>query len=466
VAVLELNFTLHPKQLMALQTNATECLMGGGMLSGKSFLVRVAAIIHCLEIPYCQAYLFRRRHRELISTHMEGPGSFPALLAGMGDVCTLLHNEIRFRNGARIVMAHCHEPKDRFTYAGAEMTLLCIDELTTFTEEIYTFLRTRMRLGSLVVPQKYAGRLPRAILTSNPGNIGHSWVKSYFVDQGSYRIIQQPPERGGMTRQYIPATLDDLDIPAADKEAYKAKLIASGGDQARAYLSGDWEHVSGSIFGDVFLRERHVVRRFPIPADWARRKGGLWRSCDDGFQAPAAVLWWVKDPSMQRYYIVSELYKAKMLPDEMAKVILDRDMRLQIRELDGSVYDYRRQVEGPNWIDHSAFADTGTGAQPRGYRLKTLGCEFKPVEKGSGSRVTGIQALHEMLGTDLADGAPQLQIFDNCPNLIRAFASAPPSPTDAEDLDTDWPDDHLVDCARYGIPRDRKPMKHVRWGGM
>jgi hypothetical protein len=83
MAVHELNLKLHPKQLMALQTRATECLMGGGVLSGKSYLVRVAAIIHCLEIPFCQAYLFRRRHRELISTHMEGPGSLPVLLAGL-----------------------------------------------------------------------------------------------------------------------------------------------------------------------------------------------------------------------------------------------------------------------------------------------------------------------------------------------------------------------------------------------
>src|ERR1700732_2750107 len=110
MAVLELNFKLHPKQLLALQTAATECLMGGGVLSGKSYLVRVAAIIHCLEIPFCQAYLFRRRHRELISTHMEGPGSLPVLLSGLQDVCTIIRNEVLFRNGSRIVLAHCHEP--------------------------------------------------------------------------------------------------------------------------------------------------------------------------------------------------------------------------------------------------------------------------------------------------------------------------------------------------------------------
>src|SRR6266436_9876873 len=50
--------------------------------------------------------------------------------------------------------------------------------------------------------------------------------------------------------------------------------------------------------------------------------------------------------------------------EQVAKIILDREFRLQIKELDGEVHDYGRKLDGRYcWIDHSAFADTGTGAQ-------------------------------------------------------------------------------------------------------
>lgn len=72
---------LHPKQTEVLLSPATEILFGGAAGPGKSHLLRVAAIIWCNDIPGLQVYLLRRTYPELWANHMEGPKSFPALLA-------------------------------------------------------------------------------------------------------------------------------------------------------------------------------------------------------------------------------------------------------------------------------------------------------------------------------------------------------------------------------------------------
>ena len=74
---------LHPRQMEVLKCPANEIFWGGSCGGGKSFLARALAIILCLELPEFSAFLFRRTFREIIDVHMKGPGSFPALLAGL-----------------------------------------------------------------------------------------------------------------------------------------------------------------------------------------------------------------------------------------------------------------------------------------------------------------------------------------------------------------------------------------------
>jgi len=72
---------LHPKQMLALQSKATELLYGGAAGSGKSHLMRAAAIIAAIEIPNLQVYLFRRLYPDLKKNHIEGSSGFRAMLA-------------------------------------------------------------------------------------------------------------------------------------------------------------------------------------------------------------------------------------------------------------------------------------------------------------------------------------------------------------------------------------------------
>ncbi len=51
--------------------------------------------------------------------------------------------------------------------------MLMIDEVTSFTEDMYRFLRTRVRMAGVELPEHHKECFPRIIVSGNPGNIGH-----------------------------------------------------------------------------------------------------------------------------------------------------------------------------------------------------------------------------------------------------------------------------------------------------
>ena len=146
-----ITFDLHPKQGDVFISEATELLFGGASGGGKSHLKRAAAIIWSLQIPGLQVYLFRRTFPDLWRNHMEGPTSFPVMLANYIKVgiCkpNYSSNKLSFRNGSTIHLCHCQYEKDRWDYQGADIHVLLIDEITHFTEVIYRFLRGRVRMS-------------------------------------------------------------------------------------------------------------------------------------------------------------------------------------------------------------------------------------------------------------------------------------------------------------------------------
>lgn len=125
-----INFELHPKQTFVLETEATEILFGGGAGGGKSFILRILAILCGIYIPNIQIYLFRRLSPDLQANHMDGEKGFRNVLSSLvahGDV-RIVEDEIRFKNGAKIHLAHCQHEKDMYKYQGAEIHLLCCEE--------------------------------------------------------------------------------------------------------------------------------------------------------------------------------------------------------------------------------------------------------------------------------------------------------------------------------------------------
>lgn len=283
----DLDFPLHPKQWTAFTSKATEILYGGAAGSAKSHLMRVAAIIWSLEIPGLQTYIFRRTYDDLIKNHMEGPTGFHSMLAPwLNKYVQIVDKEIRFNNGSKIYLCHCQHEKNRFDYQGAEIHVLLIDELTLFTEVIYRFLRSRVRMpDNLKVPDRYKGQFPRILCGSNPGGIGHQFVKSMFIDpKPAFEIWHTQPDEGGFLRQFIPAKL--ADNPSINQDGYAANLSGLGNEAyVKAMLEGDWDIVAGAAL-DI-TRDKHMLRPFTIPRHWTK-----FFSFDFGYIHPYAGGWY------------------------------------------------------------------------------------------------------------------------------------------------------------------------------
>ena len=269
----EARIRLEPKQALAFQTEATEVLYGGAAGGGKSYLMRASAIRWCAEVPGVQVYLFRRTLPDLRDNHLRGPTSFHVMLEPYiltGNVrYRAVENEFEFWNGAVLHLCYCDSENDVEKYRDAEIHVLMIDELTHFSEYQSRFLRSRVRIAGLKVPEKYVGRLPRIETASNPGSIGHAWVKRTFISpKPALEIWRTEPEEGGMLRQFIPARLADNTYLTRDDPEYADRLRGLGSDNlVRAMLEGDWDIVAGQAF-EKLRRDVHGIDPFEPPEDW------------------------------------------------------------------------------------------------------------------------------------------------------------------------------------------------------
>lgn len=457
-----IDLKLQPQQAKAFTVPANEILYGGAAGGGKSHLMRVDAIYWCQRVPGLQAYIFRRNYGDLRLNHMEGPTSFRELLAPLVNAgrCAIVEEEIRFDNGSKIHLCHLQYTKSLQKYQGAEIHWLGIDELTHFEEKQYRYLRGRVRLGSLKVPPDLRHRLPRIVCGTNPGGVGHNWVKRCFIKLGAMRVVQMPKKEGGLRRVFIPARLEDNPAMIANDPDYESRLEGLGDALlVRAMREGDWDVVAGAMFGDKWRKSRHVCDPFPIPVDWK-----VWRGADDGYGAPAACYWLAEQPTTGTIYVVDELYRADMLPHDYASRVLAKDTALE-RDENGDVVMNTETLDG--LMDSAAFANNGQSDLPRGKQIVKAGAKFRPVEKWPGSRVHRCQDFHRRLAPNPKDpeGKPGIIFFSRCRKAIDTIPTLPRDPNNLEDVDTDG-DDHAYDAVTYGLQWKQAGVTRRRLGGV
>jgi len=77
---------------------------------------------------------------------------------------------------------------------------------------------------SMEIPECFKELFPRIFCGTNPGGIGHQWVKTSWIDYApAMEIWQTPDDEGGFKRQYIPAKL--ADNPSLNQKTYAAKPV-------------------------------------------------------------------------------------------------------------------------------------------------------------------------------------------------------------------------------------------------
>lgn len=282
----ELDLGLHPKQLEAFNTGATELLYGGATEGGKSHFLRVALISWCLQIPGLQCVLIRKRYADIINNHVEGPTGFRALLKPLIDLklVTITQAEITFPEGSRIYFQHCQDERQLTSAQGVETHVLAFDESTQLPERIIKFFRGWCRMSKefkQTIPEDIRDNFPRIIYTANPIGPSVPYFRRNFVKARPERFIQGVD---GFRRQYILSTArDNLSV---DLSAHTGRLAGMGDAAlARALDIGDWDTPIGEFFPEWDER-RHVIKDLLLPSHYAR-----FRVFDWGTAEPFYVAW-------------------------------------------------------------------------------------------------------------------------------------------------------------------------------
>jgi len=444
-AILGQRLKLEPKQGLAFQTEATEVLYGGAAGGGKSYLLRASAIRWCAEVPGIQVYMFRRTLPDLRDNHLRGPTSFHAMLEpylATGHVrYRAVENEFEFWNGAVLHLCYCDSENDVEKYRGAEIHVLIIDELTHFSEYQFRFLRSRVRVAGLKVQSKYAARLPRVEAGSNPGSIGHAWVKRTFINpKPPLEIWRATSEEGGMLRQFIPARLVDNPYLTRDDPEYADRLRGLGADNlVRAMLDGDWDIIAGQAF-EKLRRDIHCIEPFEPPADWM-----CFGSFDWGSTRPFSFgLWTVADGNAlpdgrtyRRGAIIrfNEIYGWNGKPNEGIRKEAD-DIAEMIRSRVGT-----RKL-GYIAADPSMWKVDGSPSIAENMLRKGV-----VLRKADNARIVGYVQVRQRIAGD--DDGPMLYATRNCHDgFWRTMPDLVMDERKVEDVDTDQ-EDHAYDDTRY-----------------
>jgi len=461
MANVTINYQPTPKQAMFHASKANEILYGGAAGGGKTKALIMDALFRCLQNPGTTAVVFRRSYGELEDTDIkEAQASYPEKLATYNAG----RHEFRLVNGSKILFRHCENEADRFKYSGIEIQFLYFDELTSFEQTIYDFLKTRLRA------KKSLGVVPIVRSASNPGNIGHGWVKKMFVDAGPYMSIQEQriysealhKERVIRT-QYIPSLA--MENPYITED-YIFELEQKPEALKQALLMGSWSSFEGMVFQEWkddrgHYQDRkwtHVIEPFEIPSDWPRYFG-----FDHGYSKPFSCGWYAMGPDgcLYRY---REWYGCKprqanvgieLTPVQISDGILEREQQ----EISENIRVLR--VADPAIFDKSRGDSVADQMSP-GYMGRRQGVLFS---KGDHARIAGKMQVHERLRFD-ENGRPKLQVFNTCKEFIRTFPTLPYSTKKPEDIDSDA-EDHIYDelryvCMDHPVAATKKPPREYK----
>lgn len=348
----------------------------------------------------------------------------------------------KFKNGSIIEFGYCESDADVYQYQSAEYGCICFDELTQWpTDFCYTYLLSRLRQPLRLMDQ---GLVPHMVASTNPGNVGATWVRKRFIDIGEPETSHRGTDMEGFDYEtvFVPAKVSDNRF--LNEKAYRAQLAGLTTATRRALMDGDWDTVEGQYFSE-WERERHVIAPFEIPEGWRRV-----RAIDYGYTNPMCCLWGAFDLD-GNCYIYREFYATELTPPIQARRILEQSVMPDGR--------------GPEPIDYtvadpSIWTRTGAG-QPIASQYANEGLHCR---KAMNARIDGWQRVRWHLQPDperanptMPDYVPpKLFVFSHCLNLIRTLPMLTHSTKQPEDLNT-HAEDHAADALRYLLMSRPRP---------
>lgn len=425
-------------QAAFLVLDQLEALYGGAAGGGKSDAL-LAAALQYVDVPGYAALILRRTFKQLSL-----PGAIMArskqwlapYRAGREVHWNDDEKTWTFPSGATVTFGYLEHPDDIYRYQGPEFQYIGFDELTQFQQDQYTYLFSRLRrTTSVPVPVRMRS-------ASNPGGVGHGWVKQRFpIEAGA-----TPGQYDG--RLFVPAKA--ADNPGLQADEYRQTLQHLPVVLQQQLLDGDWGVFEGAAYPMLNL-DATVVPAFDLPA-WER-----FESMDFGSTNPTAWLAWTVDYD-GNLIVFDELYEPG-LPSETAPRLLERrswwhpDGESVVCYSDPTVFNSRSVTN--RWGQPATVA---TEFNDHGIRLSP----------GNRDRVAGYVRVAQLARPDVERrfpdwhpaagefGSPRLFIFERCEHLIEQLQAAPleelgePHPGEAVSRKWEGPYGHAHAACRYG----------------
>lgn len=420
------------KQELFLESSAKFVAFGGARGGGKSWAVRMKAVLLCLKHKGIKVMIIRRTYPELQENHMLPLVAMLKCYSPNKDERIAEYNDskkhIVFPNGSRILFRYLDNEKDAQRFQGTEVDVLFVDEATHHNEAKIEKLNACVR-GVNGFPK-------RVYYTCNPGGEGHQWVKRLFVDK-----VYKDGERAEDYVFIRSKVTDNLALMKSDPD-YIHKLEALPPKLRAAWLDGDWDIFEGQFFEDFVDKPdhyydrqfTHVIEPFEIPESWK-----IYRSFDWGYNKPFSCGWWAVDYDGVVYRIL-ELYGCTKTANEGIKWTPPQ-VFAEIARIERE----HRWLKGKKVIGIAdpAIWDAETGESIADVASRH-GVFFQP---GDHQRIPGWMQVHYRLAFD-DNGFPMMYIFKNCKAFIRTIPLLQYDEHKPEDLDTDG-EDHVADEVRY-----------------
>lgn len=408
-------------------------LYGGALGGGKSYLLRWYALRRLIKLAEmgfdkatamlaCEDYP-SLKDRQLQKIALEFPEWIGKMHSDHREYgrCFILAPE--YGSGV-ICFRNLDDPSK---YQSAEFALIEVDELTKNDYDVFTFLRTRLRWPGLKdIDCQFVGG-------TNPGGIGHGWVKQFWMDK-DFPVEWTKPVDYRPQFAYVPSLADDN--PYLDA-SYWSMLETLPANLRKAFRYGDWDIFVGQAFPE-FSRQIHVIDPLPVP-----EYAPIYMTYDWGFGAPFSIGWWYVDAD-NRIYRFAEWYgwdkipnQGLRLPDsEVAEKIIEREEKMDISKRD------ILRIAGPDCFQKKANYMGGGQGPPTALTFKEKGLTLHP---GDAKREVKIRQFRERLR--MREGErPMMLIYKNCEQFIRTIPNIVMDEHNVEDVD-DQCEDHCYDEA-------------------
>jgi hypothetical protein len=298
----------HPQQAEFLAVTTPEALYGGAAGGGKSDALLMAAL-QFVHVRGYSALILRRTYADLAL-----PGAIMdrarEWLSDSDAVWNERDKRFTFPKGSVLQFGYLDTPSDVYRYQSTAFQYIGFDELTQFEERPYLYLFSRLRrLAGSDVPIRMRA-------ATNPGGIGHEWVKARFIEPLTAE------------RPFVPALLDDN--PSLDAESYRHSL-ANLDATTRAQLErGVWIQDSSGLVYSGFLDGRNVIDVAPkCDVHMLGLDFGVVDDCS------FTIVGWRKDDPVA--YILKSYKRQSMIPSEAAAEAKELESRYKFARVIGDV---------------------------------------------------------------------------------------------------------------------------------